>query len=952
MMAASVFEGETKAMGDSMRKPTAGAAMRGATGLGRRSARLATLAVTVLAVLLGAVGPAHAQFGFVQSETLAEAYKADGTTPETQAGAVPHTGRTVFELESTTELIETGPPPKYQTLPDDNVKDVQVDLPRGLVGDPRATPRCPRAVFASGASNMTPCPPSTQVGTIHLTFGARGLGSAPTPESSVQVHEYPVYNVVPREGDLAQFSFIVFGFGPTHVIGSIRAGDYGVRTDIPNISVMFPLIRSDLTLWGVPADPSHDAMRGRLVVNGFPFIPGGLSSGAEQKPFLRLPTECDGQPDVTVFRARSWQDPSVWVESLASAPPIAGCEKLSFTPAMEVRPTVLAADAPTGLDVDISLPQADDAGVLASPHLKDVTVRLPEGVSINPASAGGLEACSDGELKLGSDDPVGCPAGSRIGSVEASSPTLDETLSGGVFVRSQASSDPESGEMFRLALVLESAERGLSVRLPGAIRVDSETGRVVAEFAGNPQLPVDNVRLRLKSGPRAPLATPAVCGRKTVDSTLTSWAGHSVDVQSSFDIDCRPGLGSFGPAFEAGSAMPVGGAESPFVLRVAKPDGQSALNGVALALPEGLLANLRGNLGQRVGTARVAAGPGSQPYWLSGPVVLEGAYGDAPFSLRVTVPAQAGPFDLGDVVVRQKLYVDPVTAQVRVVSDPLPTIVKGVPVRLQQLAVDVDKPGFVVNPTSCEEMSVGGTLAAATGQTAQVSTRFQVGECQALAFEPKLGLRLVGKRHTKTGRHPALRAVLTQPDGQANIAAARVTMPASVVLDPRNSVDPKLVCDYDTAQRAQCPQSTVIGTATAATPLLDQPLTGKVHLVQGIRFGPTGNRIRTTPSLLVKLAGQVDIHLYARTTVRKGRLVTVFKTIPDAQVSKFSMRINGGKDGILVITRTRKTKINLCTAGRQQANLRINSHNGKRTNTRTTVRTPCAKKPKNARNKH
>jgi len=391
--------------------------------------------------------------------------------------------------------------------------------------------------------------------------------------------------------------------------------------------------------------------------------------------------------------------------------------------------------------------------------------------------------------------------------------------------------------------------------------------------------------------------------------------------------------------------MPVAGADSAFVLRVDKPDGQSALNGVELVLPKGLLANLAGNVGQRVGTARVAAGPGSQPYWLSGPVVLEGAYGDAPFSLRVTVPAQAGPYDLGDVVVRQKLYVDPVTAQVTVVSDPLPTIVKGVPVRLQKLAVDVDKPGFVVNPTSCEEMTVGGTLGAATGQTAEVRTRFQVGECQALDFEPKLGLRLIGKRQTKTGGHPALKAVLGQADGQANIRLARVVMPDSVVLDPENSVDPAMVCDYDASLKAECPESTVIGTARAVTPLLDRPLSGKVHLVQGIRFGPTGNRIRTTPSLLVKLAGEVDVHLYGRTTVRKGRLVTVFKTVPDAQVSRFAMRISGGKKGILVVTGSRQGNIDICQS-RQTANLAFTGHNGKRAGYRRTVRTPCAKASK------
>ncbi|NLT04729.1 MAG: hypothetical protein GXY03_00315, partial [Solirubrobacterales bacterium] len=905
-------------------------------------ATLALSAALVVAVLLGLPSAASAEFGFVPGSVSAEAVRADGTTLETQAGAVPYEGRTVFELNSTMTTYTQGSSTRYATQPDRSVKDIQVDLPAGFVGDPNATPKCPRSRIAAGAQVALPCPASTQVGTIKLTFGTGRNGGATSPGASTVPHQYPVYNVVPRRGELADFTFVVAALGGTHIVGSIRAGDYGVRTDIRNISVSVPLIRSELTLWGVPADPAHDPLRGYVMYMGFPLSPGGLSSGAAPRAFLRNQTSCDGSSPSSTFRVRQWEDPSYWVEETVESPAITGCEKLSFTPSMDVVPTESAADAPTGLDVDIDLPQPTDPVGLDSPHLKDVSVALPDGMSINPAGAGGLVACSDAQLKLGSDDPVGCPAASRIGSVEATSPTLDETLSGGVFVRSQASDVPESGEMFRLALVLESAERGLSIRLPGAIKVDPGTGRVVAEFANNPQLPVDSVRLRLKSGPRAALATPADCGAKTVDATLTSWAGHSVDLQSSFDVDCAPVLGSFAPSFAAGSAMPVAGADSAFVLRVDKPDGQSALNGVELVLPKGLLANLAGNVGKRVGTARVAAGPGSQPYWLSGPVVLEGAYGDAPFSLRVTVPAQAGPYDLGDVVVRQKLYVDPVTAQVTVVSDPLPTIVKGVPVRLQKLAVDVDKPGFVVNPTSCEEMTVGGTLGSATGQTAEVRTRFQVGECQALDFEPKLGLRLIGKRQTKTGGHPALKAVLGQADGQANIRLARVVMPDSVVLDPENSVDPAMVCDYDASLKAECPESTVIGTARAVTPLLDRPLSGKVHLVQGIRFGPTGNRIRTTPSLLVKLAGEVDVHLYGRTTVRKGRLVTVFKTVPDAQVTRFAMRIRGGNKGILVITGSRQGNIDICQS-RQTANLAFTGHNGKRAGYRRTVRTPCAK---------
>ncbi len=255
--------------------------------------------------------------------------------------------------------------------------------------------------------------------------------------------------------------------------------------------------------------------------------------------------------------------------------------------------------------------------------------------------------------------------------------------------------------MFRLAVVIEDSDRGISVRLPGSVKVNPDTGRIVTEFADNPQLPVSTLSLKLKTGPRAPLATPAACGPVRVGARLTAWSGQIVDRGDDSSIDCAAGLGGFAPTFEAGTTNPLGGALSTFALRVGKPDGNAAINGLTMTLPAGLLAKLKGNVGTQVGGVKAFAGPGSSPYMLPGKVFLEGPYGDAPFSLRVVVPAKAGPFDLGDVVVRQKVYVDPISAQVTVVSDPVPTIVKGVPARLQRLEVSVDKPDFIINPTSC-----------------------------------------------------------------------------------------------------------------------------------------------------------------------------------------------------------------------------------------------------------
>lgn len=885
--------------------------------------------LATLALLSAAAGTATADFGV--TGFAGAATHPDGTR-NAQAGAHPDL---VTQIDFSAATNEYG-----LSEADGNVKDVVVDLPPGVVGNPTVAPTCDRSLLSRGFFTLARCPIESQVGIAHVSFAFVG---------QILTEPVPIYRFEPPRSVPALFAFNVLGVVAV-LTPELRGHDYGLTVRTPNVSQGLAITGTRITLWGVPADPVHDAQRWRpnpAVEDDGAF---GTSSASERRPFTTAPTNCSAGPLTTSIRARSWQRPDVWSEASFDTDfdglplQVEGCDRLPFAPEVEIAPTVTAPDAPTGLDVSIEIPQhLDNPDGLAASHLRDVKVTLPEGMTINPGSAGGLGACDDAQLGLGDNSPARCPDNARIGSVTAKSPLLEEDLTGGVYIRSQASGDPESGEMFRLALALENVERGVYVKLGGAVRVSAATGRIVTEFEDNPQLPVERIALTLKSGARAPLANPDTCGEKAIDTTLTSWSSQTVERRSTFTVPCADGLGSFAPDFTAGTVSPIAGVASPFALRIDKPDGQSDLDAVTLSLPKGLLANLKGNVGQRVGTARVAAGPGASPFWLSGPVVLEGPYGDAPFSLRVTVPAVAGPFDLGEVVVRQKIYVDPETAQVSIVSDPLPTIVKGVPVRLQSLDVAVDMPGFTINPTSCEPATIDGTLGSSAGQSVPVSTRFQVGECASLGFAPRLAMRATGRKQTRTGHHPGLRAVLTQPTGQANVGRAKVTLPPSIVLDPTNTHDPELLCGYDESLRASCPASTVIGRATAHSPVLNRPLTGDVHLVQGIKFGPTGNRLRTTPSLLVKLRGEVAINLRARSDVRDGRLVTTFASVPDAPVSRFAMKIAGGKNGILVVTRTRRTKIDLCRS-RQVADVETDGHNGKQADYRTTVKTPCRKK--------
>jgi hypothetical protein len=428
-------------------------------------------------------------------------------------------------------------------------------------------------------------------------------------------------------------------------------------------------------------------------------------------------------------------------------------------------------------------------------------------------------------------------------------------------------------------------------------------------------------------------------------------------VQSSF-VASRDGSGAscpsrgFTPDFMSGldAQAPLGGGSSPFSLFVSRGDDDQEFSGVSVDMPEGLLARIgdvpvcadaqaaAGTCGEqsRIGSVTTGAGAGETPFQLPGRVYLTGPYKGAPFGLSVVVPAIAGPVDLGTVVVRAAIEVDPETAAVSVVSDPLPTILEGIPLQIRTIHLKVDRSGFMVNPTDCSEARVGGKLTSTTGAVASVGSRFQVGECAALDFEPKLAMRLTGRSQRFRQGHPGLRAVVRQPAGQANIGRVRVTMPREVVLDPKRT-GPDRVCSFEDGQKADCPKSTKIGSAVANTPILDEPLRGAVYLVQGIRVDKrTGVRRRTLPTLLVKLRGEVAINLRARTTAIGGRLVSTFASVPDAPISKFTLRLASGRRGILINNQ------GIC--GRAlSADVEMLGQNGKSHDFGTKLPAPCPK---------
>jgi hypothetical protein len=895
---------------------------------------------------------------FVSAEADAE--------PVRQAGSHPFEAR--YDMDFNLRLAS---PPEMSPWaePDEFVRSIEVDLPPGLVGNPQAVPRCPRDRLAAQT-----CPAASQIGTVDLV-----ANDGPVQGSLINfMARVPVYNMVPPRGVVADVAFapprfFVGALPIVHLLASLDpANGYAVKTTIRAVPTVIGIHASRLRLWGVPSDAAHDPLR-YSGQTGF-----GAHVDIPPVPFLTMPADC-GSSLSTSVTVDSWERPGVFETATTEPGVVGGCEdpRLRFEPSVDVGVDTTQPDAPTGLSVDIAFPQKvedttdptqlySESGAdmaLASPPLRDARIVLPEGMTVNPASADGLRGCSDEQIALGTNDPVGCPEESKIGSVSVETPVLADELEGSVYVGSQKSDDPASGDLFRLFMVLRDDDQGLLIKLAGKVAADPQTGRLTTSFDGNPQVPVSGLHVRLKGGPRAALATPATCGEKTVTSSLTSWNSSlpAATPSDSFSIDC-PGLTGFAPSFEAGAVSATGGSFSPFTVRIERRDREEYLAGVSVEMPRGVLAKLKGvarcgeaqatsggcSASSRIGTATVGAGAGSNPFHLQGAVHLTGPYKGAPLGMSVAVPVIAGPYDLGKVVVRQALHVDRSDVHVTVVSDPLPQIVKGVPVRLRSVQIDVDRPGFMINPSSCAEKQAHATFRSAQGSTSTASSRFQVGDCATLAFKPKLALRLTGKKQTRTGKHPGVKARVTQTGvGEAAIKQAVVRLPKSLALDPGNA---RALCEYVDGTKPDlenhCPRGSIAGRARVRTPLLARPLAGNVYFVKNVRRGRSGNAIRTLPMLVVALRGEIALNLRGETsTTRAGQLVNSFKGVPDAPINRFDLNINGGDNGILTVTRTARGRINLCAKRNDPtATVKMNGHNGKQADYNTRVRTPCTKK--------
>lgn len=920
---------------------------------------LAACALCALLALLPRVAQAaEPQFGFrpgVEGFDF-QALEGDGS-PAEEAGTHP------YELRAAINLNE-GPESPGQPgvpFPAGDVRDLRLQLPSGLIGNPSAIAQCSLSQFntarvspyeqsASGES----CPDKSQVGVV--TFRTSLGGGAE--------RSFGLFNLAPPPGVAAMLGTSPFG-DPIAFIGQVRnkEGEYGLDMEAQNFPQGLAIDGVTISVWGTPWAVSHDGERGNCLKEGesqFPWAKCSVGPPKTNAPeaFLTLPTTCEAPMQFNAS-ADSWQQPGAWVgdssvsrdaEGQASA--LKRCDRLHFATSSFSGPTSNRASTATGYDFNLSVNQEGltEPEGLAGPQVRKAIVALPEGFTINPSLGAGLGVCTPAQFAAETPTSIpgsACPNSAKIGTFTVQSPLLieptnsfEQIINGSIYLAKPFENPFNS--LIGLYLVAR-APNGIFVKVSGQLIPNLTTGQLVAVFEGLPQLPYTNLKIHFREGQRAPLATPAACGAYITAVELTPWLPSAQVLHQDFQFQVSSGVGGgpcpgagpapFHPGAANGSQNSNAGSYSPFYLHLTREDTEAEITSYSAQLPPGLLGKIanipycseadiekaRHNTGigelehpscpaaSEIGHTIAGYGLGGVLTYAPGKLYLTGPYHGAPLSITAVDSALVGPFDLGVIIVRSAIKVDPLTTQVSIDSagsDPIPHIIGGIPIHLRDIRVFISRPEFTINPTSCEAFHPTSTLTGSSPpfanpaeSTSTVSNLFQVSNCSSLGFAPALSLKLIGK--TKRNSFPKLRATLHENPGDANIGSAAVALPHAEFLAQEHIIT---ACAHKLFLSHDCPKGSIYGNARAFTPLLAEPLEGPVYLVSGM-----GHLI---PDMVVALQGKdgLEVDLDARVDSIRGGMRATFEHLPDAPASKFVLTLFGGKRGLLV------NSTNICKA--------------------------------------
>lgn len=819
------------------------------------------------------------------------------TEADMAAGSHPHELALTFALN-----VKKGPKEEVLDSAGGELKDLTLSFPAGLILNNNPVVRCFRLQLDEGD-----CPPESRVGEVTLDIAT---GAAPREETST------LYNMVPPVGGTAELGFRVAGvdvIGYTSVrTSALSAGEAGI----------------DLNIFDLP---SEKVIGGRIMLFGVYFVTGIYGEGGQDRAFLSLPTAC-GSPLSFGARADTWQDEGASAEASFNSHTTAAegnqevginsCDQLAFEPKVVISANTKDAETAAQLTVDVRAGQEGllQAGQLGEADIEKATVVLPEGLALDPNRASGLTVCASQQTGIGTEGPPSCPATSEVGTVQISTPMLPNPLEGGVYAL--PSQPPE------IKLLIAGSGDGVNLKMLGEVVLNEETGRVTLVLPQAPLLPISELRLSLSGGAQGALVTPAKCGVYTASSDFTPWATPALsDVVETSGIEIADGPeGSpcvsplpFTPTFTAGSNIDGAGSFASFSMLLQRSDDQQRLSSLQFKAPDGVeamlssvatceephVANQECTSASQIGHAVLGAGPGGYPLVLPGsegheiPIYLTGPYEGAPYGLAIVVPFEAGPYNLGTKLLRARIEVDPHTAQWTITTDPLPSIVKGIPLDLRTVYAVIDRPGFMFNPTDCSPMSSQGSAVSLEGASAPVSTPFEVGSCQSLQFTPTLTLTTSAKSSAQEG--DSLNAKITFPASrqenvlattQANLQSVRIQLPKQL---SSRLTTLQQACKIETFQAnpAGCSAASLVGHASAATPMLSTPLTGPAYLVS--------HAGEAYPSIVVALQGAgLTIDLEATTLISSSSVTTsTFTALPDVPISSFELNLPAGPNSAL-----------------------------------------------------